>query len=259
MKFRVLNEGNKNQKLNLDRNTLFDLYVNKQMTSKEVANHFGCSSKTVRNYLQKYNIPIRQMPDAVKLERSKWSKDKELERSRNVHMAWAGKSKEELKAIDDKKKLSGKINSPEAILKAHETRLKNGTTRISKSENDFYRKLLMLGFNEDDIKRNYFGDGRYPFNCDFYIPSKDLFIEYQGHQTHGPAPFDKENREHLDYLDACNKKGFDMSTWTNRDQRKFETALRNKINLVLLYPKHNVYFLHNGNVTTIDINDINKI
>ena len=259
MRFRFLYEGSKNQKLNLDKDTLIDLYINKKMTSNEVADYFGCSSKTIRNYLKRYDIPIRQMADAVKLERSKWSKEKELNRSRNAHKAWANKSAEEMKQINDKKKLSGKINSPEAILKAHETRLKNGTTKISKSENDFYRKLLMLGFEEDDIKRNYFGDSRYPFNCDFYIPSKDLFIEYQGHQTHGFEPFNAENQEHLAYLEACKNRGLDMKTWTVRDPKKLETALKNKINLILVYPKYKTYFLHDGNVTTIDINDINKI
>ena len=259
MIFHVINEGSKNTKLNINKDVLYDLYINKKMTSKEVAKYFGCSSKTVRNYLQKYNIPIRQMPDAVKLERSKWSKEKEIERSRNVHKAWINKTPEEIKLINDKKKLSGNINSPEAILKAHETRMKNGTTKVSKSENDFYRKLIILGFDESDIKRNYFGDSRYPFNCDFYIPSKDLFIEYQGHQTHGTEPFDSTNEDHIKYLDYCNTKGLDMTTWTVRDPKKFNMALKNKINLVLVYPGYNTYFLNNGNVTTIDINDINKI
>ena len=41
------------QKLNSDRDTLYDLYINQQLTSKEVAEVFGCTSKCIRNYLIK--------------------------------------------------------------------------------------------------------------------------------------------------------------------------------------------------------------
>ena len=50
---------------------------------------------------------------------------------------------------------------------------------------------LILFFDRDDIIRQYIDLQKYPFNCDFYIKSKDLFIEYQGHQTHGTKPYDE--------------------------------------------------------------------
>ena len=71
----------KNQKLNIDKETLYDLYINKKLTSKECAEIFGCTSKSIRNYLSLYDIPIRQNGEAVKLERSKWSDEKEQHRS----------------------------------------------------------------------------------------------------------------------------------------------------------------------------------
>ena len=259
MKFRVLKEGSKNQRLDLDKEKLIDLYVNQQMTSQEVADYFGCTSKTIRNYLYKYGIPIRQMPDAVKLERSKWTSEKELQRSRSVHNAWASKSPEEIKAINNKKFAHGTINSSDSIMKAHQTRMLNGTSKVSKSESEFYNKLLFMGFDKDDIKRNYFGDSRYPYNCDFYIKSRDLFIEFQGHQTHGNEPFDPNNGEHIAYLDACNARNYDMTTWTKRDPKKLSTAKQSGIKLVLVYPGHKTYFINDGKITTIDINDINKI
>ena len=63
--------SNKNKKLNLNKEVLYDLYVNKKLTSKEVANILGCTSKSIRNYLKAYNIPIRSNGEAVKLDRSK--------------------------------------------------------------------------------------------------------------------------------------------------------------------------------------------
>ena len=55
--------------------------------------------------------------------------------------------------------------------------------------------MLLIIFEKDDIIRQYYDKDRYPFNCDFYIKSKDLFIEYQGHPSHGYCPFNRNNRE----------------------------------------------------------------
>lgn len=107
---------------------------------------------------------------------------------------------------------SPNINSPEAILKSHNTRILNGTTNQSKSENEFLHKLEILGINKDDIIHHYIDTKRYPYNCDFYIKSKDLFIEYQGHWTHGPDIFDKNNENHLNYLVKMQDKGINMDT-----------------------------------------------
>lgn len=63
--------SSKNQKINIDKEILYDLYINQKMTSNEIAKYFDCTSKTVRNYLTLHNIPIRQNGEAVKLERSK--------------------------------------------------------------------------------------------------------------------------------------------------------------------------------------------
>ena len=42
-----------------------------------------------------------------------------------------------------------------------------------------------------------FSDNRYPFLCDFYIEKLDLFIEYNGHWTHGSHPFDINNKNDI--------------------------------------------------------------
>lgn len=63
--------SSKNKKLNLDKENLYDLYVNQQMTSEEIAKIFNCTSKSIRNYLINYGMPVRQNGDAVKLQRSK--------------------------------------------------------------------------------------------------------------------------------------------------------------------------------------------
>lgn len=245
-------------RLNISRDELYDLYVNQELSSTDIAKIYNCSAKAIQNWLHRFNIPVRDNSTAVKLNRSKWTDEQELMRSQNYHKTWSNKSKEEIDAINQKKVSSPNINSPEAIKKANLTRLTNGTTNQSRAEDEFYHKLLILGFSKDDIIHHYMSD-KYPFNCDFYIKSKDLYIEYQGHYTHGYEPFDENNEKHIEYLIKMQDANKDMSTWFKRDVNKIETAKRNKINLLLVYPRHKNYLVQNGQVTTIDINNINKI
>ena len=248
--------SSKNQKLNLDKDTLYDLYINQQFTSKEIAEIFGCTSKSIRNYLTKFNIPVRQNGEAVKLERSKWSKEKEAERSRKFIQTWLD-TPDELKQEITAKRIKN-INPPSAIAKAKETKLKNGTYKISQAENNFYKQLCLF-VDEADIVRGYIDNKRYPFNCDFYIKSKDLFIEYQGHQTHGYKPYDATNPEHWVYCDRLQASGYSTDTFTLRDPNKVATAKQHKINLLLIYPKNNSYFIHNGMMTNIGKFNVAKI
>ena len=250
--------SSKNQKLNIDRDKLYDLYVNQQMTSKEVGEIFNCSSKSIRNYLKLYGISIRPNGEAVKLERSKWSEEKEQARSKKFMQTWKD-TPDDLKKEIIAKRIKN-INSPEAIAKANETRLANDTFIKSKSENNYY-SLLCTVFDKSDVIHGY-TDVRYPFICDFYIISKDLFIEYQGHQTHGYEPYDISSIEHEDYLNYMRYKGIDMRTWTERDPKKISTAIKNKITLLLIYPKNNSHLVTDGQminlgrINPIDINDI---
>ena len=112
-------------------------------------------------------------------------------------------SPERKSLINEKKSHS---NTPESIAKARKTRYLRKTNTKSKSEDLFYKRLLLY-FNKEDIYRNYCLDSRYPYSCDFYIKSKDLFIEYQGHWTHGYEPFNENKEEHIKYLEKMQEKG----------------------------------------------------
>lgn len=59
----------------------------------------------------------------------------------------------------------------------------------------------MLKEKFNNVKRNYKSE-LYPFHCDFYIPEKDLYIEYQGHPGHGNEPFDEQNSYHKQILET---------------------------------------------------------
>ena len=124
-------------------------------------------------------------------------------------------------------------NNKEIQNKIQETKRKNGTFNKSEIENDIYNHIKS---KYPDVIRQY-KDERYPFNCDFYIPLLDLFIEYQGTWTHGKHPFDPNSNEDIELLNKWklkNTKFYNnaITTWTIRDVNKRKTAKKNNLNWI---------------------------
>lgn len=129
--------------------------------------------------------------------------------------------------------------------KQYNTKKKHNTFVRSKHEEKVYQ-LLLTKFNKDDIIRQYRSD-LYPFNCDFYIKSLDLYIEYNGTWTHGKdthgkiyGSFDKYNPEHIKLLEfwkSKNTKFFQNAiyVWTVLDVKKLETFKKNKLNYKIFW------------------------
>lgn len=126
--------------------------------------------------------------------------------------------------------------------KAFETKRKNGTLNSSKPEDDL-ENVLKEHFGV--VYRNYNKDYRYPFLCDFYIPSEDLFIELNLHWTHGGHEFNINNIEDLKTLEKWHQKAHQGSkyysnaikVWTERDKTKLQTARNNNINYLVFWNK----------------------
>jgi hypothetical protein len=98
---------------------------------------------------------------------------------------------------------------------------------------------LLTKFNKDDIERQY-KSKLYPFACDFYIKSLDLYIEYNGNWTHGKESFDKDNLEHQSIVEAWKSKSTKfyknaIYTWTDLDVRKLETFKKNNLNYKIFW------------------------
>lgn len=113
------------------------------------------------------------------------------------------------------------------------TKKKNNTFSTSKAEKEIGSKLKDL---YPDLKTQYKSDV-YPFACDFYIPSLDLYIEYNGTWTHGGHFFDKNNQEDLATLELWKSKNTRyynnaITCWTIKDILKLETAIKNNLNYV---------------------------
>lgn len=122
--------------------------------------------------------------------------------------------------------------------KVYLTKKKNNSFNKSKSEEKCYQ-LLLTKFTKEDIERQYKSEV-YPFACDFYIKSLDLYIEYNGTWTHGKQSFNKDNLEHQKILELWKSKNTKffrnaIYTWTDLDVRKLETFKKNKLNYKIFW------------------------
>lgn len=124
------------------------------------------------------------------------------------------------------------------IKKRFQTMHDNNTLKSSKYEDTVYE---MLCKKYGDVKRQY-KEERYPFYCDFYVPSEDLFIELNAHWTHGGKKFDNKDSGCVKQLNEWKEKaknsefyGNAIHTWTVRDVEKNIMAIKNNLNYSVIY------------------------
>lgn len=124
--------------------------------------------------------------------------------------------------------------------------------KISELEQYFMDKLDELNI---DFKYRYFDEsGRYPYECDFYLPDTDTFIEINGTALHDNHIFDSNSEkdvEHLEYLKSRTDSSWYQSKvriWL-KDKEKYDYAIENKLNYVIIW---------NDNHIDKFINDLNK-
>lgn len=241
--------SSKNKLIDLDRDTLYDLYVVQKLSTPQIGRMYDCTARCIQNHLKRNGIPARSMSEASKISMNSRSEEVLLERARKFRATWYSRPEEEREAIN-----KSRASSPETIERMAIYNMVTGKGRKSKSEDAFYESLkITFG---DEVIRQYYDKERYPFSCDFYIPSKDLFIEYQGYPSHGPEPYDKNNKEHQKLLETTK---LDMTVWIEKDPHKLEVAKKNNITLVLIYPKHTHYILRDGELTALKINELWEI
>lgn len=134
--------------------------------------------------------------------------------------------------------LSQIFKSEEMQHKITEGKRRNGTINDSKPEKMAY-SLLVEKFGEDDVVAQYRCE-RYPFKCDFYVKSRDMFIELNAHWMHGQHWFDENNADDLERLQLWLSRdkpayGRAVYIWTNRDLMKRDVAERNHLNYIVFW------------------------
>ena len=134
-------------------------------------------------------------------------------------------------------KINAIRNNTDIMNKIYMTKKKNHTFNFSKIEKEFRNYL------EDNYKNDYeyqYKSELYPFNCDFYIKSLNLYIEIQGSWTHGFHPFDENNDNDLERLNTMkikNTKYYNNAiiTWTLSDVIKRNVAKENNLNYLEIF------------------------
>ena len=119
----------------------------------------------------------------------------------------------------------------EFLQKSYNTKKENGTFNSSSIEKLFEKWLI-------DNKINYisqYQSDEYPFNCDFYFPDKNLYLEIQGFWGHGDHPYDPENVDDVKIADSWKEKGTkfylnNYDVWTRRDPLKRQWAKDHNLN-----------------------------
>ncbi len=140
-----------------------------------------------------------------------------------------------VKNLEIRKKLSKKLSSFECQQKIYNTKKKNHSFNISKPEKEL-GKYIKIKF--PDVKFQYKDKNRYPWFCDFYIPSLDYFIELNIYWTHGTHPYNSNNIEDNKLLKEWENKYNSTKHplykrailgWTRKDVEKRNTAIKNNL------------------------------
>lgn len=110
--------------------------------------------------------------------------------------------------------------------------------RVGFKGNTSTEELKLLAYIQQyfDVESPYRSDD-YPFNCDFYLPELDTYIEYQGFFTHGTEPYNGRKKQHKEIVKQLSKKTdwaskLKLKEWTKVDPLKRKTAKINKLNYV---------------------------
>lgn len=147
--------------------------------------------------------------------------------------------------------------------KAWRSKRNNKTFSTSKTEDRMYDSLCSR-FGQSDILRQYKDDCRYPFYCDFYIKSLDLFIELNASWVHNDHWFDDSNADDLMILHkweqsvATGKRFYQaaIEIWTMRDVQKHRVALDHKLNYLVFWKNNLSDFMMWLNTKPLILNNI---
>lgn len=203
-----------------------------------VDNPFKDTEKIKQSYIEKLGVehPMKDKSIAHKVT-SKINYEESIKKGKETYFEKTG--------YDNPGK------NPECIKKMLETKIKNGVYDSPHTSwlEDRLEKLLRRKF-PTVIKQyrdsRYARESGYEFECDFYIPEEDLFIELNAHPTHYIHPFNKEDKNDVALMEKLSKsdKQWDkatLETWTIRDVEKLNIAKTNNLNYLLLYPSDSIH------------------
>ena len=135
------------------------------------------------------------------------------------------------KSLKHKINMSAIMSSDEMQEHRYNVMTKNHSFNTSKPEEELY---LYIKEKFPSVKRQYKDKLRYPYNCDFYIPELDYFIELQGYYTHNTHPYNPNSISDQvlveRYKERYGPKCQAITIWTSKDPEKRDCAKCNHLN-----------------------------
>ena len=237
------------------------LYLQEGLTLTQIKDQLGICKKVLYDYLKEYGI---EKTDEQKYKaRSKWLhryNDNELkEKIKNLYINKGLSANEVKEALGISRGKLHKLVKELGYKRPIEVTLANMQKTCSekygfsfncqsnkcreeqhksKQEDEAYH-LLVEKFSYIDVFRQH-STKEYPFPCDFYIKSLNLYIEFNPGPRHNGRPFNEKNEEDLKELEFLKKKAKEVSdwyegivrTWSIRDPLKRKTARENNLNWI---------------------------
>ena len=148
----------------------------------------------------------------------------------------------------DRYGVANSAEDPIILNKIWEARKLNKTMNTSKPESKMHEYLVDI-YGESDVIHDSIIDDRYPYRVDFYIKSRDLFIELNGSFVHQNHWFNKNDPMDVDLsekyrglMELRNSEGKPNSkykriieTWLGSDLEKRELARLNNLNYLVFW------------------------
>lgn len=232
----------------ITREELHEWYIVKDGSYLDAPDYFGISRWKFEDLCRKYNIKKDRKKTCLKSVKTREEKaggkqayNQQLDAVRKQNMVINYGSIENFKkSVSDSCKKTWEKEHETILNHIYKVKKENNSFNSSTPEENFYISLLNL-YSENDIIRQY-KDERYPFSCDFYIKSKDLFIELNLMWTHGFHFFDENNPEDILLLKnwklKAEKSDFyrnAIHTWTELDVSKRYYAIKNNLNYLVFF------------------------
>ena len=232
----------------ISKEVLYKWYIIEDHPYKEGPRHFNISQWQFDKLCKEYDLKKDRKKSSLKSVKTRETKNGGKEKYKEVTMRKQRNTiKEKYGSLNNfynqrrnKNKSIWENNHEEILNKIYRAKERNKSFNTSTPEIAF-KNYLINKYGENDIVTNYC-ENRYPFKCDFYIKSKDLFIELNLHWSHGGHPFNPQNPEDIIILKrweekAKNSKFYENAiiTWTERDVEKQKTAEQNHLNYCTIY------------------------
>lgn len=245
---RVKNKYHNEIKNKITKDALCKWYISEDHDYKDAPIHFGISRWQFDKLCKEYGIKKDRKKTILKSiqtrEKAAGGKEKYKENILNKQKRTIEEKYGSLSNFYTQKgarnKKTWKNNHEEILNKAYVVKKHNNSFNSSAAEKSF-KKYLIDKYGEADILTNY-SCKEYPFRCNFYIKSKNLFIELNLHWSHGFHAFNPNNPNDINMLTRWKKKAETSEfyknaiiTWTIRDVEKRKIAVQNHLNYYTIY------------------------